>query len=65
MGSFQFVVIDRDDRLAMVDCIIGAVLARKGMDRRFEEGFDPNEMGISQADFEKLSRLEQNEVVEG
>jgi hypothetical protein len=64
MGSSHFQVIDSADKLAIVDCVIGSVLSNKEMDRRFSEGFEPEEMGYTEEQFERLSKRAQNAVLE-
>lgn len=64
MASSQFEVMDADDKLAIVDCVIGSVLADGYMEERFKQGFDPAEVGMSDEEFEKLPYAEQEEIVE-
>lgn len=64
LSSLQFVYLEQKEKLAIVDCIIGSVLASKEMRRKFDVGFDPIEYGYTQDEFEKLSIYDQESIIE-
>jgi hypothetical protein len=64
VGSRQFSDLTREARLTIVDGVIGEVLAKRYMSRRFAQGFDCTEMGWSKEDFAMMSDYEQREILE-
>ena len=63
VGSKQFDDLSREIRLTIVDGIIGTVMASKGTMETIGKGFNPEDVGWTQEDFEKLTDHEQHEIV--
>ena len=64
MQSNHFEVINKDDKLAIVDCVIGSILSNKEMTERFENGFDPQEFGMNDDEFYSLNKIERDAFLE-
>ena len=64
VGSRYFADISSDVELTIVDGIIGEVLANRAVQARVGEGFDPNEVGYSQDEFDSLPEWEQREIIQ-
>ena len=64
LGSSHFREMDTRDRLAMVDCIIGSVIAAKSVRERINRGVTPEDLGMSDEDFAKLGDLERQETIQ-
>jgi hypothetical protein len=64
MKSSQFEVFNNDDKLAVVDCVIGTVLSKNEMEKVFKERFNPKEIGMTEEQFNSLSRKKQYEEFE-
>ena len=64
LGSDYFKDIGENTRLRIVDGIIGEVLANRAARNRFSQGFNPEEVGYSQDDFEALTKSEQHEIIQ-
>lgn len=64
VGSEHFRELDKSVKLTVVDAIIGEVLARMATRKRFRQGFDPEDAGYSQEDFDRLTAAEQQEIVQ-
>ena len=64
LGSEHFEDISTEYKLTIVDGIIGEVLKNKAVSNRFSLGFKPEEVDYTEEEFLKLSRQEQNFIVE-
>jgi hypothetical protein len=64
VGNEHFKELSADVRLTIVDGIIGAVLAARAMKERIDGGFDPEQIGWSAEEFEKLDPDSQHEVIQ-
>jgi hypothetical protein len=64
VGSKQFDDIHPDAKLTIVDAVIGDVLAWKATHAKFSTGFDPDEIGYSQEQFDAMPKWEQDEVIQ-
>jgi len=64
VGSSEFADLSSDVELTIVDGIIGEVLKSKAMAERFAQGFDPEDSGLSQEQFDLFSADEQHETVQ-
>lgn len=64
MSSSQFVYFDRNDKLAMVDCVIGSVLANMETRKRIAKGFSPEDVGIDQDTFDQMPESEKHELIQ-
>lgn len=60
----QFADLAQDIELTIVDGIIGNVLANRAKDVKFAEGFTPEELGISEEDFEALPEWEKHDIIQ-
>jgi hypothetical protein len=64
VGSEHFNDLSPELKLTIVDGIIGDVLARKAFQQKVESGFDPEEVGYSSENFNRLSGEERHEIVQ-
>mgnify|MGYP001575145147 FL=1 len=64
VGTTYFKDISDDIRLTIIDGIIGEVLSSIQTRNKFQEGFDPCEIGFSKEDFDRLSPPEQHELIQ-
>lgn len=64
MGSPQFERLSKVAEVAIVDGVIGDVLAHKAASERIRNGFKPDEVGMSQDDFDELSPPQQHELIQ-
>ncbi len=64
VGYEHFKDVSENVQLTMVDGIIGEVLANLEIHERISEGFDPDEVGWPQEEFDGLPPDEQQEVVQ-
>jgi hypothetical protein len=64
VGYDHFKDLSDDIQLTMVDGIIGEVLTNLETHHRIGQGFDPEEVGWTQGDFENLPPDEQHEVIQ-
>lgn len=64
VGSEQFKDITPHARLTIVDGIIGEVLSVLATRQRFSKGFDPEEVGFSQEQFDDLPSYVQHELIQ-
>lgn len=64
LSSTHFRTISEKVRLTIADGLIGSVLATKEMRRKLDEGFRPEEMGLTREKFESLPARERHEVAQ-
>ena len=64
VGSQHFHDLTCDARLTIVDALVGKVLANRAVHARFGEGFDPEECGFTQEQFDALCPSEQGEIIQ-
>jgi hypothetical protein len=64
VGSKYFDDLSPNVKLTIVDGIIGNVLASKFVRERTNQGFDPEDMGWTQEDFNKLPEWDQQEIIQ-
>jgi len=64
IGSPHFAQIARDAKLAIVDGIIGDILASKAVSERIAQGFKPEDIGMSQGEFDELNPAQQHEMIQ-
>lgn len=63
VGTEQFKDISDVLKLSILDAVIGSVLAGKALHER-TSNFDPSEIGVTTEDFEQLSPIDQDELIE-
>jgi hypothetical protein len=64
VGTKHFEDISDEIRMTIVDGIIGEVLSSMETRKKFEEGFDPTEIGYTQEQFDKLPPYDQHEIIQ-
>jgi hypothetical protein len=64
VGYEHFKDVSKEVQLTMVDGIIGEVLSRKAFNEKVSMGFNPEEVGLTQEQFDALSRADQGEVID-
>lgn len=64
VGSAQFADLSSTSTLTLVDGVIGEVLASRAVMERFRNPFDPNEIGMSQEEFDALPSWDQEQLVQ-
>jgi len=64
LGNDHFEELAADLKLTIVDGIIGDVLAKRAVRTRFDQGFDPEEIGWSKIDFDALGSSVQNDLIQ-
>ena len=64
LGTPQFDKISKRVEVAIVDGIIGDILAKKAVTERISKGFTAEEAGISQEEFDELAPSQQHELIQ-
>jgi hypothetical protein len=64
VGSPQFEKLAKGIEVTIIDGIIGDILAKQMVTARISKGFDPNEVGMSQEQFDRLNPSQQHELVQ-
>lgn len=64
VGSKYFNDISPETKLTIVDGIIGDVITGQAVNEQIRKGFDPEEVGISQEEFDGFSDEEQHEIIQ-
>lgn len=64
VGSEQFKGLADSIYLTIVDAIIGEVLSTKASIEKITSGFNPNECGYNEEEFDELDELEKQEIIQ-